>query len=146
MTVRTYKPEIRKQVLAAITRITKAEAAAAGAQREPLIEQYEATDAVYNDLALAKKLREPLEETLGRENVETAEPVMGSEDFAYFIAAGIPSFYFMLGGADPEKFAQAKATGESLPSNHSPYFAPDLDPALRTGILAEVAVLRKLLQ
>ena len=32
-----------------------------------------------------------------------------------------------------------------LPSNHSPYFAPDVDPALRTGIKAEVAVLRNLL-
>ena len=42
---------------------------------------------------------------------------MGAEDFSCFIAAGIPSFYFTLGGADPQKFAQAKAAGESLPSN-----------------------------
>ena len=56
LTVRTYKADIRKQVLAAITRITKAEAEAAGAQREPLIEHYEATDSVYNDPALALKL------------------------------------------------------------------------------------------
>lgn len=53
LTVRSYKPEVRKQVLAAIERITKAEAAAAGATREPTIEHYEATDAVYNDPALA---------------------------------------------------------------------------------------------
>jgi hypothetical protein len=32
-----------------------------------------------------------------------------------------------------------------LPSNHSPYFAPDVDPALHAGIKAEVAVLRNLL-
>jgi hypothetical protein len=32
-----------------------------------------------------------------------------------------------------------------LPSNHSPLFAPDLGPALHTGIAAEVAVLRNLL-
>jgi hypothetical protein len=32
-----------------------------------------------------------------------------------------------------------------LPSNHSPLFAPDADPALHAGIIAEVAVLRNLL-
>jgi hippurate hydrolase len=144
LTIRTYKPEIRKQILSAIARITKAEAEAAGARREPLIEQYEATDAVYNDPALAERLRGPLESALGKDNVVTAEPIMGSEDFAYFIAAGIPSFYFALGGADPQKYAQAKATGKTLPDNHSPLFAPDVDRALRAGIAAEVAVLRSL--
>jgi hippurate hydrolase len=57
----------------------------------------------------------------------------------------VPGFYFSLGGADPQKFVQAKAEGKSLPSNHSPLFAPDVDPALRAGIAAEVAVLRNLL-
>jgi amidohydrolase len=57
LTVRTYKQDIRKQVLAAIARITKAEAQAAGAPREPLIEHYESTDAVYNHPALAQRLR-----------------------------------------------------------------------------------------
>jgi hypothetical protein len=50
-----------------------------------------------------------------------------------------------LGGADPQKYAESKNTGIMLPSNHSPYFAPDVDPALHTGIEAEVAVLRNLL-
>jgi hippurate hydrolase len=70
---------------------------------------------------------------------------MGSEDYSCFIQAGIPSFYFALGGADPQKFAQARAAGEALPTNHSSLFAPDLGPALRTGITAEVAALRNLL-
>ena len=145
LTVRTYKPDVRKQVLAAITRIAKAEAEAAGAPREPLMEHYEGTDSVYNDPALAERLRAPLEAALGKENVITEEPITPSEDFSYFIAQGVPGFYFSLGGADPEKFAQAKAAGTTLPSNHSPFFAPDVDPALRTGITAEVAVLRNLL-
>jgi hippurate hydrolase len=86
-----------------------------------------------------------LEAALGKNNVLTGEPITPSEDFAYFLNAGIPGFYFDLGGADPEKFAQAKAAGTMLPSNHSPLFAPDVDPALHTGIIAEVAVLRNLL-
>ena len=145
LTVRTYKDEIRKQVLAAISRIAKAEAEAAGAPREPSVERYEGTDAVYNDPALAEHLRAPLEAALGKEHVITTGPITPSEDFSYFVEQGVPGFYFSLGGADPEKFAEAKASGTHLPSNHSPLFAPDVDPALHTGILAEVAVLRDLL-
>jgi hippurate hydrolase len=145
LTVRSYKSEVRKQALAAITRITKAEALAAGAPREPLIEQYEGTSSVYNDPALAERLRKPLEVALGKENVITTEPIAPSEDYSVFIEQGIPSLYFTLGGADPQKFAESKAAGTLLPSNHSPFFTPDVDPALRTGIKSEVAVLRYLL-
>jgi hippurate hydrolase len=145
LTVRTYKADVRKQVLAAITRITKAEALAGGAQQEPLIEHYESTDSVYNDPGLAERLRAPLEAALGKQNVVTTEPITPSEDYAFFIEQGVPSLYLSLGGADPQKYAESKNTGVMLPSNHSPYFAPDVDPALHTGIEAEVAVLRNLL-
>jgi amidohydrolase len=145
LTVRTNKPEVRKQVLAAITRITNAEAEAAGAPRPPAIDHLEGTDLVYNDPALAERMRGVLEAALGKGEVVTQEPITGSEDFSYFVEQGIPGFYFSLGGADPGKYAQAKATGTMLPSNHSPLFAPDVDPALHTGIAAEVAVLRSLL-
>ena len=145
LTVRTYKQDVRKQILAAVTRIAKAESAAGGAPREPLVEHTEGTDAVYNDPALAERLRAPLEAALGKQNVITEEPITPSEDFSYFIAQGVPGFYFSLGGANKEKYTEAKAAGSRLPSNHSPLFAPDVDPALRAGIEAEVAVLRNLL-
>jgi hippurate hydrolase len=146
LTVRTNKPEVRKQVLAAITRITNAEAEAAGAPRPPAIDRLEGTDLVYNDPALAQRMRGVLESALGKGEVVSQEPITGSEDFSYFVEQGIPGFYFSLGGADPEKYAQAKASGTLLPSNHSSLFAPDVDPALHTGIAAEVAVLRSLLK
>jgi hippurate hydrolase len=145
LTVRTYKAEVRKQVLAAIARITKAEALAGGAPQEPLIEHLESTDSVYNDPALAQRLRAPLEAALGKQNVIATEPITPSEDYAFFVEQGIPSLYMSLGGADPQKYAEAKSAGTSLPSNHSPFFAPDVAPALRTGIEVEVTVLRSLL-
>jgi amidohydrolase len=145
LTVRTYKADVRKQVLAAIERIVKAEGDAAGVKRAPEVNRYEWTDSVYNNVPLAQRLRVPLESALGKENVETVDPALASEDFSYFIGQGIPSFYFSLGGANPAKLEQAHASGENLPSNHSPLFAPDAEPAIRTGITAEVAVLRNLL-
>jgi hypothetical protein len=71
---------------------------------------------------------------------------MVSEDFSYFTQQSIPSFYFSLGGADPEKFVEAKKRGTNLPSNHSSLFAPDAEPTIRTAITAEVTVLRDLMQ
>jgi len=145
LTVRTYKADVRKQVLAAITRITKAEALASGAPKEPLVEELESTASVYNDPALAQRLRAPLEAALGKENVIATEPIAPSEDYSFFIQQGVPSLYFSLGGADPQKYAETKGADTLLPSNHSPYFAPDADLAIRAGIKAEVAVLRNLL-
>jgi metal-dependent amidase/aminoacylase/carboxypeptidase family protein len=128
ITVRTYKADVRRQVLEAITRITNAEAAAAGAPRAPAIEHYEATDAVYNDPALTQRLRTALESVLGREHVVSQDPETASEDFSAFVQQGIPGFYLSLGGADPAKLEAARAAGTQLPSNHSPLFAPDVDP------------------
>jgi amidohydrolase len=145
ITVRTYDPQVRKQVLAAIDRVVKAEAVAGGATREPSIDHFEATSSVYNDPALAQRLRGPLEAALGKQNVYTTEPITASEDYSYFVEAGIPSLYLSLGGADPEELAEAQRTGAKLPSNHSPLFAPDADPSLRGAMTAEVAVLRNLL-
>ena len=145
LTVRTYKAEVRKHVLAAISRIAKAESEAAGAPREPMIEHYEGTDSVYNEPALAERLRGVLQNALGKENVIAEEPITASEDYSVFVQHGIPSLYFSLGGADPQKLAEAKAQGKTLPSNHSSLFAPEVDPALHTGIAAEVALLRNLL-
>jgi len=145
LTVRTFKQDVRKQILAAIERIAKAESAAGGAPREPLIERYERTDSVYNNPALAERLRAPLEAALGKDNVVIAEPITASEDFSYFVAQGVPGFYFSLGGADAQKLTESRASGVPLPSNHSPLFAPVVDPTLHAGIAAEVAVLRSLL-
>src|SRR6266852_5942159 len=86
LTVRSYKPEIRKQVLAAIERITKAEATAAGAPREPKIEHYEATDAVYNDPALSQRMEGVLQSALGKDNVVVEDPGMASEEFSFLSA------------------------------------------------------------
>jgi amidohydrolase len=146
LTVRTNKPEVRKQILAAIDRIVKGECEAGGAPRPPTIDRYEGTDLVYNDPVLAERMHSVLDSALGKDHVVIEEPITASEDFSYFTEQGIPGFYFSLGGADPERFAQARADGTQLPSNHSPLFAPDVDPALHTGIAAEVAVLRSLLK
>jgi amidohydrolase len=145
LTVRSYKPEIRQDLLTAIQRIANGEAEAGGAEKMPLIEKYESASAVYNDSILSRHFAAALETALGKSNIVVLPPEIVSEDYSVFVDQGVPSFFFRLGVADPEKLRQAKAAGKELPSNHSPLFAPVAEPALRTGITAEVVVLRNLL-
>jgi hippurate hydrolase len=145
-TVRSFKPDVRQHLLAGIERVAKAEAMAAGAEKMPLVEKYESTSAVYNDPVLTQHLASTLEGVLGKGSVVTEEPIMTSEDYAYFVEQGIPSFYFTLGVADPQKLAEAKAAGRQLPSNHSPLFAPVAEPSIKVGMTAEVTLLRDLLK
>ena len=146
LTIRTYKPEIRKQVLAAIERVIKAESRKPEALRASLQSNITnsltpSTTIPLSPIACARLSKS----ALGKDNVVTAGPTTASEDYSAFIELGIPSLYFSLGGADPEKLAEAHKAGTTLPSNHSPLFAPDVDPALHTAIAAEVAALRDLL-
>jgi hippurate hydrolase len=60
--------------------------------------------------------------------------------------AGVPSFYFGLGGLDPAKVAAAQASKTPLPGNHSPEFAPVPEPTIRTGVEAMSLVLLDVLQ
>ncbi|MGH9570532.1 MAG: amidohydrolase, partial [Candidatus Angelobacter sp.] len=146
LTVRSYKPEVRQHLLKAIERVAKAEAEASGEEKMPLIEHYESTAAVYNDPVLTRHLAGVLAPVVGENNVVQEAPLMTSEDWAVYVEKGIPGFYFTLGAADPQKLAAAQASHKELPSNHSPLFAPVYQPALHTGIAAEVTVLRDLLK
>jgi amidohydrolase len=144
LTVRAYKPEVRNHLMEAITRVTKAEAMAAGA-REPLIENPETTPATYNDPELTKRLAGALVKSLGESNVKEMEPDFPSEDFAYFVNAGVKATMIRVGATNPEKWAAAQKSGEILPGLHTARFAPDLKPTLRTAIQTEVAALLELM-
>jgi hippurate hydrolase len=137
LTVRSFKPEVQKQLLAAIARIAKAEAAAAGAPREPavVVDSAQASEVQFNDPALAARLTTALRHGLGEVNVVPIEPVMGSEDFGVFgRAAGVPSIQLSVGAIEPGEFVRAKAAGMNAPGLHSPFFAPDRAPTIRAGV------------
>jgi amidohydrolase len=151
LTVRAYKEEVRQKVLAAIERITKGIALAAGVptDRMPIVKvsDTEVTTATYNDPALTEMLAKVFVKALGSENVVKATPVMASEDFGYLsLDHQIPSTLFWLGAVDPEKLKVSKETGTALPSLHSPLFAPLPEPALRTGIKAMTSAALELLK
>ncbi|HSE21126.1 MAG TPA: amidohydrolase [Pyrinomonadaceae bacterium] len=151
LTVRTYKPEVRQHVLAAIERIAKGIALAAGIpdDRAPIVtvSESEVTVATYNDPKLTERLAAVFTSALGEANVVKVSPLMASEDFGYLsLDHKIPSVIFWLGAVDPEKVKQSKATGVALPSLHSALFAPVPEPTLRTGMKAMTAAVLDLMK
>ncbi len=141
LTVRSYKPEVHKALLAGIARIAKAEAAAAGAAREPtvLVRENEGVDATVNDPALCARLSAAMKRGMGDEAVQPTDPMMGSEDFGVFgKVAGAPSVQLRVGVIEPGVFARAKEAGRLLllPAMHSPQFAPDKERTIRAATAA----------
>jgi hippurate hydrolase len=145
LTVRSYKDDVRKKLLAAIERVTKGEAISAGAP-EPRVTIAEGTPSTYNDPELCQRVEHTLKESLGATNVIAGRPVMGGEDFSEYGRAGVPSVIFWLGAVDPKKIAEAEATKASLPSLHSSAFAPERQPTIKTGVQALLAAVLDLLE
>jgi amidohydrolase len=148
LTVRSFKPEVQRQLLAAIERIAKAEAAAARAPKEPsvVVLPNEASEVVVNDSALAARLMTALRRSLGDANVIQADPVTGSEDFGVFgRVAGVPSVLLWVGSVEPGEFDKAKAEGRFAPGLHTSAFAPDRERTIRGGVAVHTLSVMELL-
>jgi len=152
LTVRTYKEEVRKKILAAIERIAKNIAFAAGVpeERAPImkVSDTEVTPATYNDPDLTQRLAKVFEKTFDAKNVVKWPPIMGSEDFGRLGLDGhqIPVCMFWLGAVDPVQMAKSQQTGTPLPSLHSSLFAPLPEPTIRTGVKAMTSAVLELMK
>ena len=151
LTLRSYTLEVREKMIGAIQRIVKNLAVAAGlaADKMPTVEvKDEFTPVAYNNPPLTQRLAEIFKRTLGAENVIETTPVMGGEDFGRYgqVEPKIPSMIFWLGAVDRKKYAASQDGGAQLPSLHSPFFAPEYGPTLKTGVAAMSAAAVELLQ
>ena len=140
--IRTYDLELRERVLASIRRIVTGECAAAASPRPPEFEAYDQFPLTSNDAVVNDRVTAAFVEQFGAEAVTVADRQTASEDFSRIPDAfGTPYTYWMLGGADPEVFDAASRKGtiaQDIPANHSPLFAPALDPTLSVGVQAHV--------
>ena len=153
LTVRSYKSEVREQVLSAIERIAKGCAVAAGWPQDKMPEvkvlRNEFTPSTYNNPELTQRLLGVWKNSLGEENVEIVDPTMGGEDFSEYSLPdhSIPAVDFHVGAVAPEKIAASKKPGAPpLPSLHSSKFAPVPEPTIRTGLVAMTSAVLDLMK
>jgi hippurate hydrolase len=134
-TIRSYEPEVRTKLKEGLQRTAKAVAEMAGAPA-PRVAFTDSASAVVNDPALTARTAAIFKAAFGPRAVLLPGPNSASEDYSEFILAGVPSVFWGLGGYDPKVIAAYKAKGQEPPGNHSPQFAPDPEPSIRTGVEA----------
>ena len=125
-TIRTFDPEMRKEIHLRVKRTVEDIATSGGATARVnvstggLITQ--------NDASLLEKMTPTLQRTAGDGGFKIVNPVTGSEDFPAF-TKDIPGLFYFLGVA-PKGMDQ-----KSQPANHSPLFFAD-EAALPNGVRA----------
>lgn len=151
LNLRTYDTELRERIMASIERIVRGECEAAGSPREPEFEYYDQFPLTDNDAEVNEKVTRAFVDEFGEDRVYETDPYTASEDFSRIPDAfGIPYTYWTVGSVPSEKYRAAVEKGTvaaDIPANHSPFFAPAIDPTLETGIrahaVAALAYLRK---
>ena len=138
--LRSQSSDVRDLLRRGTARAAKA-AAMMGNAPEPTITYLGGTGVLMNDEAMAASATAVLGPVFGKGLVSapvSAAPLSGSEDYSEFVDAGVPSVFFGIGGYDPAVLADLKAKGEPAPTNHSPFFAPKAEPAIRNAVSAIV--------
>ena len=134
--VRSYDEATRTSVLAAIERIVRAECLASGSPREPDFELFDRFPLIDNDAAATARVTAAFTRAFG-DRVKPAAQQTASEDFSDIpTALGVPYTYWFIGGVDAATFDAATAAGrlaQDIPVNHSPAFAPVIQPTLDTA-------------
>jgi hippurate hydrolase len=153
LTVRSYKPEVRKLLLEGIRRIARGEAIAAGVPEDkmPIVttREGEYTPATFNTEAFSNRALALFTQNFGSDRVMKTPAVMGGEDFGRFWLAdnNIQSLIFWVGGTPLKDYQAAGGDASKLPSLHSPFWAPEADTVIATATealtLAALDVLKK---
>jgi hippurate hydrolase len=144
LTVRSYTPEVRRQLLDGIARIARGEAIAAGLpdDRMPVVtvREGEHTPATINTESLTRSTAALFRARFGEERVREVPPVMAGEDFGRFHLAdpAIESLIFWVGGVPAARWQEAAGNPTRLASLHSPFWAPDPEPTISTATEAMV--------
>ena len=122
-TIRTFDPELRKEIYNDILKIAEGVETATGASVKVEFDVGGFYPVTYNNIPLGERMKQSLIEATNGNFAEITRRT-GAEDFSYF-SQEIPGLYIFLGVNDPGKLEQA--------GNHSPYFTVN-DDALDEGL------------
>jgi len=141
LNLRSYDPAVRQKMIDGIKRIVTGECQAAGSPKDPDFEFYDQFPLTNNNAEVNEKVTQAFTGHFGADRVRLAEPKTASEDFSRIPDAfGVPYTYWTVGGVPADTYRQAAAEGtlDKIPANHSPFFAPAIDPTLETMTRAHI--------
>jgi metal-dependent amidase/aminoacylase/carboxypeptidase family protein len=138
--VRALNAYTRERVFTSMQRIIEAESLASNCPKPPVLTSTRTFPLLINDEAITAKLEKSFKShfpPVPHGYDPEAPRLGGSEDFGILATAiNKPSCFWTYGGVDPETWdrleKEARLT-EDVPVNHSPFFAPVIDPTLRVA-------------
>ncbi|MBO1330691.1 amidohydrolase [Streptomyces sp. VRA16 Mangrove soil] len=139
--LRAYTPQTRTQLRAAVERIVRGECRTSDAPRDPDLAWSAAAPALVSDPEATSTTVAALRSHFGPARMLDMPQVNASEDVGVFgDTIGVPTVFWFWGGLETQTVVQALQDGtlDQLPSNHSPFFAPLVEPTLSTGVEALV--------
>jgi amidohydrolase len=130
-TIRTFDPEVRKDLLQRFEQIVRGVGESMGCKVE--IEVIRVTPAVINDNAVSKRVQETVRRVLPSANLDTASYMtMGAEDMA-FMQELVPGCYFFVGSNNKERHLDY--------GHHHPKFDIDEEALPRAAALMAAATI-----
>jgi hippurate hydrolase len=140
--IRSYSEQTHDTILDAVKRIVIAECRASGSPQDPEFERLYKFPPTENDPATTARVRAAFDAFFG-DRAQDLALLPASEDFSDIPnALSVPFTYWGIGGTDPDTYQRAAEAGrisQDIPFNHSPRFAPAIQPTLDTGTQAMVA-------
>lgn len=140
--IRSYSEHWRKVILDGLKRIVDAECMAGRCPKPAKFEELGKFPLTENTESATLQVQKSFTEYFGKDRHEAnMEPVIGSEDFSHFARViNKPYMFWFIGGVGEEEWAKRTEEGtlDQIPVNHSPYYAPAIQPTLRTGVEAMV--------
>jgi amidohydrolase len=141
LTIRFFDIDVLNVIKKSLIDITRGAAISAGLpeNKMPLVVFDPDVDApVTNNPALVMESVKSMKVILGDKNVIQVDPSMVAEDFGKYGITGdsVPVALFWLGGVNNAKYNESIVKGTKLPPLHNSSFAPDFDPAFKTGVAA----------
>ena len=149
LTIRTYKEEVRKLIHKRIKEICNGIASSMGLDKsqwpEVIIpEKY--TPANFNDSKLVDLMMNSSKEIIGANNVIVSDPQMVGEDFSRFgnTKEKIPTVLYWLGTVPDDRMKKYEARNYALPGLHSPFYYPEIERSIITGIKVNTQAMIKI--
>jgi hippurate hydrolase len=141
LNIRTYSEQTRKTLLDAVHRIVIAECQASRSPADPDFELFDRFPLTDNDGAATERVAAAFSHFFGSQAGPMGQQI-ASEDFSDIpTALGVPYTYWGVGCIDVGTYRKAEAAGrvaQDIPVNHSPDFAPVIQPTLDSGTQALV--------
>ncbi len=138
ISIRSYRPEVHERVLASVKRVIRAECEASGSLhiREPTFKTIMHAPSTINDAEQTAIVKDAFNGYFG-DNSIPLDPLGPSEDCSILATAcNAPLVYTLYGIVEPKRWEKAVKEDKvsEIPQYHSAFFAPAIQPTMRTGV------------